>query len=126
MQVLYRNVKKLFKISMSSRHEILFQLKTLLMEDKSRYYIIRTDVCHCFESIPHDKLFKYLEGNNLLDVKRNPSCADSFEKSLKTRTYAHLYRLHKLVFHEVVLSVRYYLNSICPRLMRCLDVNYQE
>lgn len=69
MQVLYRNVKKLFKISMSSRHEILFQLKTLLMEDKSRYYIIRTDVCHCFESIPHDKLFKYLEGNNLLDVK---------------------------------------------------------
>ena len=69
MQVLCRNVKKLFKISMSSRHEILFQLKTLLMEDKSRYYIIRTDVCRCFESIPHDKLFKYLEGNNLLDVK---------------------------------------------------------
>ena len=32
-------------------------------------YIIRTDVCHCFESIPHDKLFQYLEGNNLLDVK---------------------------------------------------------
>ena len=126
MQVLYRNVKKLFKISMSSRHEILFQLKTLLMEDKSRYYIIRTDVCHCFESIPHDKLFKYLEGNNLLDVKSKSLCADSFEKSLKTRTYAHLYRLHKLVFHEVVLSVRYYLNSICPRLMRCLDVNYQE
>ena len=69
MQVLCRNVKKLFKISMSSRNEILFQLKMLLREDKSRYYIIRTDVCHCFESIPHDKLFKYLEGNNLLDVK---------------------------------------------------------
>lgn len=69
MQVLCRNMKKLFKISMSSRHEILFQLKTLLLEDKSRYYIIRTDVCHCFESIPHDKLFMYLEGNNLLDVK---------------------------------------------------------
>lgn len=69
MQVLCRNVKKLFKISMSSRHEILSQLKMLLREDKSRYYIIRTDVCHCFESIPHDKLFQYLEGNNLLDVK---------------------------------------------------------
>lgn len=69
MQVLCRNVKKLFKISMSSRHEILSQLKMLLREDKSRYYIIRTDVCHCFESIPHDKLFEYLEGNNLLDVK---------------------------------------------------------
>lgn len=69
MQVLCRNVKKLFKISMSSRHEILSQLKMLLREDKSRYYIIRTDVCHCFESIPHDKLFEYLDGNNLLDVK---------------------------------------------------------
>ena len=69
MQVLCRNVKKLFKISMSSRDEILSQLKMLLREDKSRYYVIRTDVCHCFESIPHDKLFEYLESNNLLDVK---------------------------------------------------------
>ena len=69
MQVLCRNVKKLFKISMSGRDEILSQLKMLLREDKSRYYVIRTDVCHCFESIPHDKLFEYLEGNNLLDVK---------------------------------------------------------
>ena len=69
MQVLCRNVKKLFKISMSSRDEILSQLKMLLRENKSRFYIIRTDVRHCFESIPHDKLFKYLEGNNLLDVK---------------------------------------------------------
>ena len=69
MQVLCRNVKKLFKISMSNRHEILSQLKILLREDKSRYCIIRTDVCHCFESIPHGKLFEYLEGNNLLDVK---------------------------------------------------------
>ena len=69
MHVLCRNVKNQFKISMSSRHEILSQLKVLLREDKSRYYIIRTDVCHCFESIPHDKLFEYLEGNNLLDVK---------------------------------------------------------
>lgn len=69
MQVLCRNVKKLFKISMSSRDEILSQLKMLLKEDKSRYYLIRTDVCHCFESIPHDRLFEYLESNNLLDVK---------------------------------------------------------
>ncbi len=69
MQVLCRNVKKQFKISMSNRDEILSQLKMLLREDKSRFYIIRTDVCHCFESIPHDKLFEYLEGNNLLDVK---------------------------------------------------------
>lgn len=69
MQVLCRNVKKLFKISMSSRHEILSQLKVLLKEDKSRYYIIRTDVHNCYESIPHTKLFEYLDGNNLLDIK---------------------------------------------------------
>ena len=69
MQVLCRNVKTLFKIAMSSRDEILSQLKMLLREDKSRYYIIRTDVCNRFESIPHDRLFEYLEGNNLLDVK---------------------------------------------------------
>ena len=69
MQVLCRNVKTLFKIAMPSRDEILSQLKMLLREDKSRYYIIRTDVCNCFESIPHDRLFEYLEDNNLLDVK---------------------------------------------------------
>lgn len=69
MQVLCRNVKKLFKISMAGRDEILSQLKVLLKEDKHRYYIIRTDVQHCFESIPHDKLFGYLEDNSLLDVK---------------------------------------------------------
>lgn len=69
MQVLCRNVKKLFKISMAGRDEILSQLKMLLKEDKHRYYIIRTDVKQCFESIPHDKLFGYLESNSLLDVK---------------------------------------------------------
>jgi hypothetical protein len=69
MQVLCRNVKKLFNISMAGREEILSQLKLLLQEDKSRFYIIRTDVSHCFESIPHEKLFGYLESNSLLDVK---------------------------------------------------------
>lgn len=69
MQALCRNVKRLFKISMAGRDEILSQLKMLLKEDKHRYYIIRTDVQHCFESIPHDQLFGYLESNSLLDVK---------------------------------------------------------
>ena len=69
MQVLCRNVKKLFRISMSGRDEILSQLKMLLKEDKHRSYIIRTDVKLCFENIPHDKLFGYLEDNSLLDVK---------------------------------------------------------
>ena len=85
MQVLCRNVKKLFNISMSSRHEILSQLKMILREDKSRYYIIRTDVCHCFESIPHDKLFEYLEGNNLLDVKSKSLLRGLIQKEFETK-----------------------------------------
>lgn len=85
MQVLCRNVKKRFKITMSSRHEILSQLKMLLKEDKSRYYIIRTDICHCFESIPHDKLFKYLDGNNLLDVKSKSLLHGLIRKEFETK-----------------------------------------
>ena len=85
MQVLCRNVKKLFKISMSSRDEILSQLKMLLREDKSRYYIIRTDVRHCFESIPHDKLFEYLEGNNLLDIKSKSLLRGLIRKEFETK-----------------------------------------
>lgn len=85
MQVLCRNVKKLFKISMSSRDEILSQLKMLLREDGSRYYVIRTDVCHCFESIPHDKLFEYLEGNNLLDVKSKSLLRGLIQKEFEAK-----------------------------------------
>lgn len=85
MQVLCRNVKKLFKISMSSRDEILSQLKMLLREDGSRYYVIRTDVCHCFESIPHYKLFEYLEGNNLLDVKSKSLLRGLIQKEFEAK-----------------------------------------
>ena len=91
MQVLCRNVKKLFKISMSSRDEILSQLKMLLREDKSRYYIIRTDVRYCFESIPHDKLFEYLEGNNLLDIKSKSLLRGLIRKEFEAKN------LHPLV-----------------------------
>lgn len=113
MQVLCRNVKKLFKITMSSRHEILSQLKTLLSEDKSRYYIIRTDVRHCFESIPHDKLFGYLEGNNLLDVKSKSLLRGLIRNEFEAKNLRPLVLTKKRVFHEVVLSVLYYLNFIC-------------
>lgn len=85
MQILCRNVKRLFNISMSSRDEILSQLKMLLKEDKSRYYVIRTDVCDCFESIPHDKLFEYLEGNNLLDVKSKSFLRGLILKEFETK-----------------------------------------
>lgn len=92
MQVLCWNVKKLFNISMSSRNEILSQLKILLREDKSRYYIIRTDVCHCFESIPHDKLFEYLEGNNLLDVKSKSLLRGLIRKEFEAKNLRPLVR----------------------------------
>lgn len=95
MQVLCRNVKKLFKITMSSRNEILFQLKMLLREDKSRYYIIRTDVCHCFESIPHDKLFEYLEGNNLLDVKSKSLLRGLIRKEFEAKNLRPLVHTHQ-------------------------------
>ena len=107
MQVLYRNVKKLFKISMSSRHEILFQLKTLLMEDKSRYYIIRTDVCHCFESIPHDKLFKYLEGNNLLDVKSKSLLRGLIRKEFEDKNLHPLVPTPQTGIPRIVFMARY-------------------
>lgn len=85
MQVLCRNVKKLFRISMSSRNEILSQLKLLLREDKSRYYLIRTDVCGCYESIPHDKLFYYLDGSNLLDAKSKSLLHGLIRKEYETK-----------------------------------------
>ena len=85
MQVLCRNIKNCFRISMPGRDEILSQLKMLLREDRNRYYIIRTDVCNCFESIPHDKLFEYLEGNNLLDVKSKSLLRGLIRKEFETK-----------------------------------------
>lgn len=85
MQVLCRNLKRLFKISMAGRDEILSQLKMLLKEDKHRYYIIRTDVQHCFESIPHDQLFGYLESNSLLDVKSKSLLHGLIRKEFETK-----------------------------------------
>ena len=85
MQVLCSNVKRLFKISMAGRDEILSQLKMLLKEDKHRYYIIRTDVQHCFEKIPHSQLFGYLESNSLLDVKSKSMLHGLIRKEFETK-----------------------------------------
>lgn len=124
MQVLCRNVKKLFKISMSSRNEILSQLKMLLREDKSRYYIIRTDVCHCFESIPHDKLFGYLEGNNLLDVKSKSLLRGLIRKEFETKNLRPLVRTPQTGIPRgcAVSSLlsEFYLSKIDEELRRTL------
>lgn len=125
MQVLCRNVKKLFKISMSSRHEILSQLKMLLREDKNRYYIIRTDVRHCFESIPHDKLFEYLEGNNLLDVKSKSLLRGLVRKEFESKNLRPLVpTLHTGIPRGCAISSllsEFYLSKIDEEVRRTLS-----
>lgn len=124
MHVLCRNVKKLFKISMSSRDEILSQLKMLLREDKSRYYLIRTDVCHCFESIPHDELFGYLEGNNLLDVKSKSLLRGLIRKEFEAKNLRPLVKAHQTGIPRGCaissLLSEFYLSKIDEELRRTL------
>lgn len=69
MKILCKNLKYTFNLQMSSRNNILHQVKQLLKEDKHPKYIIRTDIQHCFESIPHGQLFELIENNTLLDYK---------------------------------------------------------
>ena len=68
-KVLTRNVQRVFDLHMSSRNDILTQVKLLLNNNKLPKYIIRTDIQQCFESVPHDKLFDYLQNNTLLSTK---------------------------------------------------------
>lgn len=69
MKIQCKNLKYTFNLQMSSRNNILHQVKQLLKEDKHPKYIIRTDIQHCFESIPHGQLFELIENNTLLDYK---------------------------------------------------------
>ena len=69
MKILCKNLKQTFNLQMSSRNNLLHQIKQLLKEDKHPKYIIRTDIQHCFESIPHKQLFELIEDNTLLDYK---------------------------------------------------------
>lgn len=69
MKILCNNLKHTFDLQMTSRNNILHQVKQLLKEDKHPKYIIRTDIQHCFESIPHEQLFELIENNTLLDYK---------------------------------------------------------
>lgn len=69
MKIMCKNLKHTFNLQMASRNNILHQVKQLLKEDKHPKYIIRTDIEHCFESIPHNQLFEIIENNTLLDYK---------------------------------------------------------
>lgn len=69
MQVLCKNLKHTFNLHMTGRNDMLLQVKQLLKEDKHEKYIIRTDIQHCFESIPHKQLFELIDESTLLDYK---------------------------------------------------------
>lgn len=62
------NLKKVFKINISSRNCILSQLNAVL-DDKLPKYIIRTDIKNFYETIPHIPLLKLIENNEILNTR---------------------------------------------------------
>ncbi|MGV3583325.1 MAG: antiviral reverse transcriptase Drt3a [Methylophilus sp.] len=60
-----RNIRKLYKVKQSDRHQIVSQLSTLL-DNKFPKYLIRTDIKEFYESIPHDSLLEIIDHENLL------------------------------------------------------------
>ena len=59
------NLKKLYKVKQSNRHEILCQLVNIL-SNKFPKYIIRTDIYNFYESIPRDTIIKKINEDPLL------------------------------------------------------------
>lgn len=68
MYQLQHNMKRTFNIEMESRHSIMVSIKRLL-NTKTPFYAIRTDVSGFFESIPQDKLLEKINSNNVLSYK---------------------------------------------------------
>lgn len=60
-----RNIRKLYKVKQSDRHQIVSQLSTLL-DNKFPKYLIRTDIKQFYESIPHNSLLEIIDHENLL------------------------------------------------------------
>lgn len=60
-----RNIRKLYKVKQSDRHQIVSQL-SLLLDNKFPKHLIRTDIKEFYESIPHDSLLEIIEHENLL------------------------------------------------------------
>ena len=65
MKTLMSNVKKVFKVHQANRHRIMTQVKCMMNESTPKY-IIRTDIHHFFESIPHNRLMGMIKENTLL------------------------------------------------------------
>ncbi|MFZ3088706.1 MAG: antiviral reverse transcriptase Drt3a [Methylotenera sp.] len=62
---LQRNIRKLYKVKQSDRHQIVSQL-SILLNNKFPKHLIRTDIQEFYETIPHDKLLEIIDHENLL------------------------------------------------------------
>ena len=65
MKQVQKNMYRLFQVKQSNRHLIISQLKALLADNFPKY-IVRTDIEKFYESIPHEKVYELIHGNNLL------------------------------------------------------------
>ena len=59
------NIRRMYKVKQSNRHQIVCQLRELL-GDKFPKYILRTDISSFYESIPREQLLKKLKDDPLL------------------------------------------------------------
>lgn len=65
LKQLQYNFRKLYKVKQSNRYSIISQLKNLL-DDGFPKIIVKTDIKEFYESIPHDKLLRKINDENLL------------------------------------------------------------
>jgi len=65
MKQIQRNVSRLFGVKQSNRYEIVNQVKNLL-KDGFPKYVLKTDIDDFYESIPHERLLKKINDDNLL------------------------------------------------------------
>lgn len=62
------NIRRLYKVKQSNRHEIICQLRELLADAMPKY-IVRTDISSFYETIPRGTLLKKLRDDPLLTLQ---------------------------------------------------------
>lgn len=77
-------LKKVFKISLSSRDTIIREL-TPLLSNPSPYQVIRLDISSFYQSIPHKDLLKKIESNSKVSAKTT-NLISKYLASMKSRT----------------------------------------
>ena len=65
MKQIQRNVSRLFDVKQSNRYENVSQVKNIL-KDGFPKYVLKTDIDNFYESIPHERLLKKINDDNLL------------------------------------------------------------